>query len=144
MGKDSPGKGVTWLARCSKGLVLKYINLLCMNKNVPGPASLAAQRLKRLPAMREAWVQSLGREDPLEKEMATHSSILVWRIPWMDGGAWWATVHGVAKLDTTERLHFLSFHYFCFTFCEFFQSSSCCSVFWRREGTCLIRYLRAF
>ena len=45
-------------------------------------ASLVVQRLKRLPAMRETWVQSLGREDLLEKEMATHSSILAWRIPW--------------------------------------------------------------
>ena len=44
-------------------------------------ASLVAQRLKRLPAMRETWVRSLGREDPLEKEMATHSSVLAWRIP---------------------------------------------------------------
>ena len=43
-----------------------------------------AQRLKRLPAMRETWVQSLGQEDPLEKEMATHSSILAWRISWME------------------------------------------------------------
>ena len=43
--------------------------------------SLVAQRLKRLPAMQETWVQSLGREDPLEKEMATHSGILAWRIP---------------------------------------------------------------
>ena len=41
-------------------------------------------RLKRLPAMRETWVQSLGQEDPLEKEMATHFSILAWRIPWME------------------------------------------------------------
>ena len=40
-----------------------------------------AQRLKRLPAMWETWVRSLGREDPLEKEMATHSSVLAWRIP---------------------------------------------------------------
>ena len=47
-------------------------------------ASLVAQRLKRLPAMRETWVRSLGCEDPLEKEMATHSSILAWRIPWME------------------------------------------------------------
>ena len=47
-------------------------------------ASLVAQRLKHLPAMRETWVQSLGWEDPLEKEMATHSSILAWRIPWME------------------------------------------------------------
>ena len=40
--------------------------------------------VKRLPAMRETWVQSLGQEDALEKEMATHTSILAWRIPWMD------------------------------------------------------------
>ena len=46
--------------------------------------SLVAQRLKRLPAMWETWVRSLGWEDPLEKEMASHSSILAWRIPWME------------------------------------------------------------
>ena len=43
-----------------------------------------AQTVENLPAMRETHVQSLGREDPLEKEMATHSSILAWRIPWME------------------------------------------------------------
>ena len=54
--------------------------------------------------MQETWVRSLGGEDPLEKGMATHSSILAWRIP-MDRGAWWATVHEVTKeLDTTEQL----------------------------------------
>ena len=47
-------------------------------------ASLVAQRLKRLPAMWETWVQSLGWEDPMEKEMATHSSTLAWKIPWME------------------------------------------------------------
>ena len=47
-------------------------------------ASLVAQRLKRLPPMQETWVRSLGQEDPLEKEMATHSSILAWRIPWAE------------------------------------------------------------
>ena len=47
-------------------------------------ASLVAQRLKRLPAMRETWVRSLGWEDPLEKEMATHSSVLAQRIPWTE------------------------------------------------------------
>ena len=46
-------------------------------------ASLEAQMVKRLPAMWETWVRSLGQEDPL-KEMATHSSILAWRIPWME------------------------------------------------------------
>ena len=47
-------------------------------------ASLVAQRLKRLPPMRETWVQSLGWDDPLEKEMVTHSSILAWKIPWTE------------------------------------------------------------
>ena len=47
-------------------------------------ASLVAQSVKRLPIMRETLVQSLGWEDPLEKEMATHSSTLAWKIPWME------------------------------------------------------------
>ena len=47
-------------------------------------ASLVAQRLKHLPAMQETWVRYLGQEDPLEKEMATHSSILAWRTPWTE------------------------------------------------------------
>ena len=47
-------------------------------------ASLVAQMVKHLPAMRETQVQSLGWEDPLEKEMATHSSTLAWKIPWME------------------------------------------------------------
>ena len=46
-------------------------------------ASLVAQSVKNLPTMRETWARPLGWEDPLEKEMATHSSILAWRIPWM-------------------------------------------------------------
>ena len=46
--------------------------------------SLMAQMVKRLPAMREIWVRSLGGEDPLEKEMATHSSILAWKITWTE------------------------------------------------------------
>ena len=61
--------------------------------------SLVAQIVKSLPAMWEIWVQSLGWEDPLEEGVATHSSILAWRIP-MDKGAWWATVHGVTKSPT--------------------------------------------
>ena len=43
-----------------------------------------AQRLKHLPAVQETWVRSLGQENPLEKKMATHSSILAWRIPWTE------------------------------------------------------------
>ena len=42
------------------------------------------QMVKKLPEMQETWIQSLGREDPLEKGMATHSSILAWRIPWTE------------------------------------------------------------
>ena len=64
-----------------------------------------AQLVKNLPAMWKTWVQSLGWEDPLEEDMATHSSIPAWRIS-MDRGAWWATVHGVAESDMTEQLHF--------------------------------------
>ena len=55
--------------------------------------------VKNLSAMQETWVRSLDQEDSLEKEMATHSSILAWRIL-MDRGAWWATVHRVAKSQT--------------------------------------------
>ena len=53
-------------------------------------ASLVVQMVKHLPAMQENWVQSLGQEDPLEKGMVTHSSILAWRIPWTEepGGLW--------------------------------------------------------
>ena len=59
-------------------------------------ASLVAQMVKNPPAMWETWVQSLGWEDPLEEDMATHSSILAWKIP-RDRRAWWAIVLEVEK-----------------------------------------------
>ena len=59
----SPGEGIGYPLQCSW-------------------ASLVAQLLKNPPAMWETWIRSLGWEDPLEKEKATHSSILAWRIPW--------------------------------------------------------------
>ena len=64
-----------------------------------------AQMVKNPPAVRETWVRSLGWEDPLEKSMATHSSILAWRIA-MHREAWWATYSpwGCKELDTTEWL----------------------------------------
>ena len=62
-------------------------------------ASLIAQLVKNLPAMQETAIGFLGQEDPLEKGMTTHSSILAWRIP-MDRGAWWVTVCGVTKSQT--------------------------------------------
>ena len=68
-------------------LCLKHIYLLHF---------LVAQTLKNLPEMWEYGVQSLSWEDPLEEGIVSHFSILAWRIP-MDGGAWWAMVHGVAK-----------------------------------------------
>ena len=58
--------------------------------------------VKRLPAMWETWVQSLGREDPLEKEMATHSSILAWKILWSEEPAVYSP-WGCKESDTTEQ-----------------------------------------
>ena len=60
-----------------------------------------AHTVKKLLALRETWVRSLGWEDPLEDGMVTHSSILAWKIP-LDREAWQATVHGIAESDTTE------------------------------------------
>ena len=58
--------------------------------------------VKNLPAVQETQVQSLDREDPPEKGMATHSSVLAWRIPWTEDPGGGATVHSVAESDTTE------------------------------------------
>ena len=70
-------------------------------------ASLVVQLVKNPPAMQETLDRFLGQKDPLEKGMATYSSILAWRIP-MDRGAWRAAVHGVAKswtrLSVTRHL----------------------------------------
>ena len=73
-----------------------------------------AQTVKRLPTMRETQVRSLGWEDPLKEEMATHSSILAWKISWMEVPGWllsMATVYGVAqswtRLSDVTSLHFL-------------------------------------
>ena len=62
-----------------------------------------AQRVKNLPAMQETWVRSLGWEDPLEKGMATHSSIPPWRIPWTEEPEGLQSM-GSQESDTTERL----------------------------------------
>ena len=61
--------------------------------------------VKRLPAMWETGVRSLGREDALEKEMATHSSALAWKIPWTEEPGKLQSM-GRKELDTTEQLHF--------------------------------------
>ena len=74
-------------------------------------ASLVAQRLKRLPGMQETWVWFLGREDPLEKEMATHSSTLAWRIPWREEPGRLQSM-GSQRVghDWATSLHFTSLH----------------------------------
>ena len=71
--------------------------------------SLVVQIVKRLPTMRETWVQSLGREDLLEKKMATHSSILAWKIPWTEKPGRLQSM-GSQESDTTEWLFHSHFH----------------------------------
>ena len=65
-----------------------------------------AQRLKHLPTMQETQVQSLGQEDLLEKEMATHSNILAWKILWTEEPGRLYSPWGCKESDTTERLHY--------------------------------------
>ena len=65
-----------------------------LNMNFPGRSVI-----KNPPAMQETWIQSLGQEDPLEKEMATHFSILAWEIPWTEEPGW-ATVQEASKSRT--------------------------------------------
>ena len=80
----------------------KYRYAASWKPSIRGQASLVAQWVKNLPAAQETWVRFPGRENPLEKETAAHSSILAWRIPWMEepGG-----LQSVAsqESDTTER-----------------------------------------
>ena len=77
-----------WVALLSPSPLLPlygYGNLILLCRvALPTWASLVAQMVKRLPAMQETWVRPLGGEDPLEKEMSTHSSILAWKIPWLE------------------------------------------------------------
>ena len=86
-------------------------------------ASLVAQTIKRLPTMRETLVRSLGREVPLEKAVATHSSTLAWKIPWTEessrlqsmrskriGHDWATSLHFTVKLPLVEMVLFLYSH----------------------------------
>ena len=92
---------------CSLSSIYTFNSYILFHRNKlysvrEGRTSLVVQTVKNLPAMQETWVRSLGWEDPLEEGMATHSSILAWRIP-MNRGAWRATVHGVAKSWTLSN-----------------------------------------
>ena len=73
---------------------------------------MSDQTVKNLPAMQETWVQSLGQEDPLEKGMATHSSVLAWRIPWTEEPTAGYSPWDCKKLDTIEQLTLSLFFYF--------------------------------
>ena len=87
-------------------------SVLKFKTNVGAQYSLVAQTAKHLPTMQKTQVRSLGGKDLLEKEIATHSSPCL-ENP-MDGGAWWATVHGGHKESgTTEPLHFTSWVPMC-------------------------------
>ena len=68
-----------------------------------------AQMVKSLPAVWETWIQSLCQEDPLEREMPTHSSILAWRNPWTEEPGRLQSM-GSQESDMTERLHFNRFN----------------------------------
>ena len=84
-----------------------------MTKNAQTTAQLYSshmlQTVKCLPTMQDTWVQSLGQEDLLEKEMAIHSSILAWKIPWTRNLVGYSP-RGCKESDTTESLHFTSLH----------------------------------
>ena len=83
---------------CSDVCILSFSNNLTFLPVCTTWTSLVAQTVKNPPAMPEMQVWSLAREDPLEEEMATHSSILAWRVP-MDRGAWQATVQSQTRLS---------------------------------------------
>ena len=89
-------------------VTVKKLHIICTYKTL-WPGYQKSQRLKRLPAMRETWVRSLSREDPLEKEMATHSSIPAWRIPWTEepGGLQSTGSQRVVHDWTTSLIHAL-------------------------------------
>ena len=85
---------ITWVLANQKGVSRKQ-PVIRVYRGFPGGLAV-----KNLPAMQQTWVQSLGREDSLEKEMATHSSILAWESPWTEEPGW---VHRVSK--ESERLN---------------------------------------
>ena len=82
------------------GILISGVGLF-LNLILPTDFSCVAQSVKNLPAMQETWVQFLGWVDPLEKEMATHSSILAWRIPWTKEPGRLRSM-GSQESDTTE------------------------------------------
>jgi len=98
--------------------------------------SLVAQRLKRLPPLRETQIRSLGREDPLEMEMAAHSSILAWKIPWTEKpGRLQSTGSQWVGHDWATSLSFLSHEHLLFTSPAGMQGKDTCpqQMSWKRS-----------
>ena len=92
-----------------------------------------AQTVKPLTAMRETWVRSLGQEDPLEKEMATHSRTLAWKIPWMKelvNDSLWDS----KESDMTEQLHWFTGSHLHSKLCPSYISGPC----WRPTARCIV------
>ena len=83
---------------CLEGLLFSF------TRRVTPRASLVTQLLKNLPVMQETWIPSVGRKDPLEKEMATHPSILAWKIPWTEEPDGLKSM-GSQELDMTQPLN---------------------------------------
>ena len=117
-----------WTSLC---LLDSTIRLFCL---ILG-ASLVAQRLKPLPAMRETWVQSLGQEDPLEKEMATHSSILGWRISkhTLSFTTFWSGIRGSLTKTWSQFWKYKNRRSFC-------QEVSFCIFVFNAHGRFLISF----
>ena len=80
--------------------------------------SLVDQTVKRLSTMRETWVRSLGQKDPLEKEMAAHSSTIAWKIPWTEepGRLWSMRSHSQTRLSDFTFLSFFLCFFVCLVF----------------------------
>ena len=89
-------------------LVYREILFLIYQITYVSGHSLVAKRVKKLPGIQETWIQSLSWVDPLEKGMATHSSILAWRIPWTEGPVGYSP-WGCKELDRTKQLIFSHF-----------------------------------
>ena len=94
----SPASACRWTTREIQ------FQFIMKEKSATLGTSLVAQMVKHLPTMQETQVQSLGQDDALEKEMATHSSTLAWKIPWIEERS--RLQWGRKELDRTERLHF--------------------------------------
>ena len=101
--------------------------------------SLVAQMVKRLSTMQETWVRSLGWEDSLEKEMATHSSTLAQKIPWMEEPGAGYCPSGGKESDTTERLHFHFLQFSALNILILCYSPLCSISQWSQSTSCKLK-----